>query len=160
MVRFLCKHKQFTGDCTDDMKNARFQKPVYHFHPPGIPPEKWCDFRIDFESGMTLKQIAEKYFCDQRTVRNCIIMNKSSYDLGKQYAPTKLQPYEEQIQTLYAQYTSEDHPGITRISRLITETISQSGYRGSERTVRNYLKKYLDRSASINHSECQHKSTD
>jgi hypothetical protein len=51
---------------------------------------------------MTLKQIAEKYHCDQRTVRTCILLNKSSGDLGKQNAPTKLQPY------IYTEYPSRE----------------------------------------------------
>ncbi len=82
------------------MKYAE-SKIKYQFHPPEIPRNRWCDFRRDFESGMTLKSIGMKYHCDQRTVRSCIILNKSSTELGRQYAPTKLEPYIPEIERLY-----------------------------------------------------------
>lgn len=37
--------------------------------PNSVPHSDWCDFRIDYESSMTLQQIGEKYCCDPRTVR-------------------------------------------------------------------------------------------
>ena len=87
------------------MKNicAKPVKPRYSFHPPDIRPHLRCDFRIDFDAGMTLKQIGDKYHCDQRTVRACILRNKSSAELGRQFAPTKLQPYFDEIDRLYQQ---------------------------------------------------------
>ncbi len=87
------------------MKNicAKPVKPRYSFHPPDIRPHLRCDFRIDFDAGMTLKQIGNKYHCDQRTVRACILRNKSSTELGRQFAPTKLQPYFDEIDRLYQQ---------------------------------------------------------
>lgn len=92
---------------------------------------------------MTLNQIAEKYHCDQRTVRTCILLNKSSSELGRQYAPTKLQPYMDEVEKLFQSIicqSSEKKPFSTlSISRQITDTIHEHGYTGSERTVRNYL---------------------
>ena len=118
-------------------------KPRFRFHPPDIGNRMPCDFRLDLNDGMTLKQIAEKYNCDQRTVRTCILLNKSSRDLGKQYAPTKLEPYIEEVGRLYQSLISQSSgqmPFSTlKISRQITEIISKHGYAGSERTVRNYL---------------------
>lgn len=73
----------------------------YRFQLPEIPRGCWCDFRRDFEAGMTLKSIGIKYHCDQRTVRSCIILNKSSAELGHQYAPTKLEPFIPEIERLY-----------------------------------------------------------
>lgn len=116
------------------------------FKLPNIQKEYWCDFRIDYEAGMTLKAIAEKYFCDPRTIRQCIIENKSSDELGKQMKPTKLAPYYQQVEDLYYWHVDSGSPafagnkGICKISREITEVLKTYGYTGSERTVRNYLK--------------------
>ena len=68
---------------------------------PDIPREAWCDFRKDFvEKNMTLIQLAQKYCCDPRTVRNCIQHNKSSFELGKKSTPTHMQLYEQQVREL------------------------------------------------------------
>ena len=94
---------------------------------------------------MTLKMIAEKYFCDPRTVRKCIMANKSSSEIGKQSEPTKLAAYVGQIDSLYQdfilmQQTLHKKSGICDISRKITRILADEGYTGSERTVRNYLR--------------------
>ena len=112
---------------------------------PQISSDKWCDFRIDYESGMTLKSIAEKYICDPRTVRRCLLNNKSSSELGSQTAPTKLSAYIDQIHMLFQEYTDQvvvsgNLTGICHISKKITQSLRMSGYKGSERTVRNYLR--------------------
>ena len=114
---------------------------------PDLPEGEWCDFRCDYESGMTLKDIAEKYFCDPRTVRRCIFANKSSSELGKQMELTKLAAFSEQIDSLYweivdAQDISKKKIGICDISRRITAELEAEGYTGSERTVRNYLRSH------------------
>ena len=118
-------------------------KSRFRFHPPDIGSRTPCDFRMDLDAGMTLKQIAEKYLCDQRTVRTCILLNKSSRELGKQYAPTKLEPFEEEVRTLYQSYKKQSSGQkeftTLKISRQITDIITDHGYTGSERTVRNYL---------------------
>ena len=119
------------------------------FQPPVIPQEEWCDFRIDYEAGMTLKDIADKYICDSRTVRKCILLNRSSKHIGEQIAPTRLYPFTDKIEELYATYKENEKQkahsaGICRISSFITEELRKEGYQGSERTVRNYLRqKYL-----------------
>ena len=88
--------------CYDSAREKRTGSKIrYRFQLPEIPHGCWCDFRRDFESGMTLKSIGIKYHCDQRTVRSCIILNKSSAELGHQYAPTKLEPYIPEIERLY-----------------------------------------------------------
>lgn len=88
--------------CYDTAREKRTGSKIrYRFQLPEIPRGCWCDFRRDFESGMTLKSIGIKYHCDQRTVRSCIILNKSSAELGRQYAPTKLEPYIPEIERLY-----------------------------------------------------------
>lgn len=119
------------------------------FYRPPIPKDEWCDFRLEYESGSTLKEIAEKHFCDPRTVRRCISSNKSSTELGRQTEPTKLAPYYDMIDTLFQQIIidkeadpgSDNKVGICEISRIITQQLISQGYTGSERTVRNYLRK-------------------
>ena len=71
---------------------------------PPLPSEEWCDFRKDYESGMTMKAIADKYICDPRTVKKCLLQNKSSKELGRQTAPTKLAPYMSTIDRLFQEY--------------------------------------------------------
>ena len=82
-------------------KRQKRQKNSIRFQMPDLPPEMWCDFRIDLaEKHMTLTELAAKYSCDPRTVRACIQCNKSSSELGKQSVPTKIQIYESHIRNL------------------------------------------------------------
>ena len=105
---------------------------------PDIPPSQRCDFRRDYDSGMTLKAIGQKYHCDPRTVRRCLQTNRSSTELGHQMAPTKLAPYLPLLENLISK--NENPPTICRLSREITAALQGAGYTGSERTVRNYLR--------------------
>ena len=113
---------------------------------PELPVDAWCDFRRDYEAGMTLKQIADKYVCDPRTIRKCIISNRGSTELGRRTAPTKLTAFAVQVDALYEELitavlcTGAGKPGICDLSRTVTEKLQQAGYTGSERTVRNYLR--------------------
>lgn len=111
-----------------------------------IPDSEWCDFRRDYESGMTLKKIAEKYCCDPRTVKRCIRENKPSSRLGEQTEPTKIAGFTDQIDMRYWQIISDQKDlqkkaGICEISKTITAEIKMEGYTGGERTVRDYLRK-------------------
>ena len=126
------------------------------FQPPDLSPEKWCDFRQEYESGLSLKAIAQIHLCDPRTVRICIIHNRGSQELGRQTAPTKLAPFAEMIDTLLQKYSASEpdckpsktlvkrKTGICALSQMITLDLKKIGYSGSERTVRNYLRnKYM-----------------
>ena len=115
-------------------------KPRYTFNPPTLYAQPPCDFRMDFDAGMTLKQIAARYHCDQRTVRTCILLNKSSSELGRQYAPTKIAPFAAEAESLYWKMTQKEAIPLTQASRKITMILAERGYTGSERTIRNYLK--------------------
>lgn len=113
---------------------------------PDIPESEWCDFRRDYESGMTFKRIAEKYLCDPRTVKKCIRENKPSSRLGEQTGPTKIAGFTDQIDARFRQLISEKRSlsmkvGICEISSTITDEIRKKGYTGGERTVRDYLRK-------------------
>ena len=132
----MCKEKKIIYNRTTQSRRLQ---------PPDIPKKEWSDFRCDYESGMTLKMIAEKYLCDPRTVRKSIMSNKSSSEIGKQSEPTKLAAYVERIDSLYQDFiliqrVSHMKSGICDISRKITRILSDEGYTGSERTVRNYLR--------------------
>lgn len=105
---------------------------------PDIPEWKKCDYRHDYDAGMSISQIAEKYYCDRRTVRTALIHNHSSKQLGKRKKPTILSKYEQRIFTLWNE--NKEKTSLLSISKSITETIGEEGYTGKERTVRNYLK--------------------
>ena len=115
------------------------------FPMPDIPRELWCDFRIDFvEKGMTLTQLAEKYYCDPRTVRSCIQHNKSSFQLGKKSTPTRIQVYEKQVRELLIHNLKELPPHVSTVyglSHYLYPLLMEKGYQGSERTLRNHLQK-------------------
>jgi len=133
----MCKEKQIVYD-----KSIRTSR----LHLPKIPMDEWCDFRLDYESGMNLKMIAEKYMCDPRTVKRCLFTNKSSDNLGKQTEPTKIAAFADAVNSLYKEYVSESRRAdtgcirICDISRKITAELQSCGYTGTERTVRNYLR--------------------
>ena len=131
----MCKEK-----IIDNRTRQRERIPL-----PDIPEDQWCDFRRDYESGMTFKKIAEKYVCDSRTVKSCILNNKSSTELGSQRKPTKIAAFVDLIDTEYREIVfdqnfNSEESGICEISERITEVLKQNGYIGGERTVRNYLR--------------------
>jgi len=131
----MCKEK-----IIDNRTRQRERIPL-----PDIPTDQWCDFRRDYESGMTFKKIAEKYVCDSRTVKSCILNNKSSNELGSQRKPTKIASFVDLIDTEYQEIVfgksfASEEIGICEISERITELLKQNGYTGGEKTVRNYLR--------------------
>ena len=105
---------------------------------PDLPKEKWCDFRIDYETGMTLKEIGAKYICDPRTVKRNLQLNIGSTRIGYRHTPTILAPYLSLIDHYLKIH--DDHSGICRASDQLTKQLRDAGYTGSERTVRNYLR--------------------
>ena len=106
---------------------------------PNIPPEEWCDYRRDYEAGLSLECIAQKYGCDHQTVRNAIIKNKGSCDIGKKTTPRKISDYTREIDRLIELYCKDHGLSMLRLSTQITSELKKSGYPGSERTVRNHL---------------------
>ena len=131
----MCKEK-----IIDNRTRQRERIPL-----PDYPESEWCDFRRDYEAGMTFKKIAEKYCCDPRTVKRCIWYNKASTELGSQTKPKKIAAFVDLIDTEYqeivfGQSFASEEIGICEISERITEALKQNGYTGGERTVRNYLR--------------------
>lgn len=96
-----------------------------------LPPEQWCDMRQDYEAGLTAHAIGQRYCCDERTAMRCILNNVASHEIGKQLAPTILDPYKELIDRIL----HAEPAGAGDICRFIQAL----GYTGSERTVRNYV---------------------
>ena len=77
---------------------SRRSKSAARFTLPDLPREQWCDFRIAYEEGnRTLVQLAEEYMCDPRTVKACILRNKSSSSLGKKSVPTQIDLCKDEI---------------------------------------------------------------
>ncbi|MBQ8162069.1 MAG: hypothetical protein IJ083_15185 [Clostridia bacterium] len=112
---------------------------------PDIPKDAWCDFRRAYEGGMTLAAIAEKFHCDPRTVRRCILENRSSQALGQQTAPRKLDGYQEQLRVCVRRMRDDEDgmPGVLAVARKAFEELSQAGYRGGLRTVQNQVSAML-----------------
>ena len=127
-----------TLDLTRPKRNVRFSM-------PDLPRELWCDFRVDYvENHMTLVQLAEKYYCDPRTVKNCIRHNKSSFELGKKTTPTRIQVHDKHIKELVIEneaFIFSDITSIYGLSQYLYPMMQENGYSGSERTLRNYLQK-------------------
>lgn len=109
---------------------------------PDLPKEQWSDFRADYESGLTMTEIASKYHCDSRTVSKALHLNRGSSDFGKRIQPKKLEPHEETIAKLVCQTT--EYKSLLKLSRRITAELQKEGYSGGERTVRNYLQTRSD----------------
>ena len=117
----MCKEKLI-----DNRTRERERLPL-----PDYPESEWCDFRRDYESGMTFKKIAEKYCCDPRTVKKCIWYNKSSAELGSQRKPTKIAAFVDLIDSEYRgiildQNFNSEESGICEISERITEVLKQN----------------------------------
>ena len=110
---------------------------------PDLPRARWCDFRIKYiEQHMTLRELADEYMCDPRTVRACLIHNKSSSSLGKKTVPTRIDLCRDEIRDLLEQELPvlPDHiRSIYQLSRYLFPLLRERGYTGSERTLRNYL---------------------
>lgn len=113
------------------------------FHLPDLPREEWCDFRIKYsEQNRTLVQLAEEYMCDPRTVRSCLLHNKSSKSLGKKTVPTRIDMFRDEIREVLEQELPRlpaDISSVYQLSRYLLPILQEKGYTGSERTLRNYL---------------------
>ena len=104
---------------------------------PDIPQDQWSDFRVDFENGISLKDIASKHHCDPRTVKAALPRNRGSADFGKWAFPKKLEAHMDSSSRVID--SSPPFRTLTNLSHHITAEIQKEGYTGGERTVRNYL---------------------
>ena len=75
---------------------------------PDLPREQWCDIRTSYiEKDLTLSELAEIYRCDSRTIKACLIRNKSSKSLGKKSTPTRIDLCRNELQDLLRQHLQE-----------------------------------------------------
>lgn len=125
------------------MTNPNPRRSSARFTMPDLPKSQWCDIRTTYiEKNLTLSELADIYKCDARTIKACLIRNKSSSALGKKSTPKRIDPYKDDLQILIAQHLQqlpEDVHSIYQLSRHLLPLLKEQGYRGSERTLRNYL---------------------
>ena len=125
------------------MTNSNTKRSSARFTLPDLPRHQWCDIRTAYiEKNLSLSALAEIYQCDARTIKSCLIRNKSSGALGKKSTPTRIDPFKEDLQDLltrHLQQLPEDIHSIYQLSRHLLPLLEECGYRGSERTLRNYL---------------------
>lgn len=124
--------------------NPKMQKrSSVRFTLPDLPKSQWCDMRRAYiEKNLTLSELAKIYNCDARTVKACLIQNKSSSALGKKSTPTRIDPVKNELQELLTRHLEqlpEDIHSIYQLSRHLLPLLKECGYRGSERTLRNFL---------------------
>ena len=124
--------------------NPKLQKrSSVRFTLPDLPKSQWCDMRSAYiEKNLTLSELAKIYKCDARTVKACLMRNKSSGALGKKSTPTRIDPFRDELQELLARHLEQLPEDIHSIYQLICHLLpllKECGYRGSERTLRNYL---------------------
>jgi hypothetical protein len=80
--------------------------------------------------------------CDPRTVKSCIVRNKSSHSLGKQSVPTRIDLCKDEIRETLLQTLPElpdSIRSIYQLSNYLLPVLREKGYKGGERTLRNYL---------------------
>ena len=110
---------------------------------PDLPRNQWCDIRTSYiEKDLTLSELAEIYRCDSRTIKACLIRNKSSKSLGKKSTPTRIDLCRNELQDLLRQHLRElpeDVHSVYQLSCYLLPLLKERGYSGSERTLRNYL---------------------
>ena len=108
------------------------------FQVPDIPEEQWCEARSLLENGMTLSQISQRLHCDPRTIKACILRNSDHLD--RKNMPRIMEPYEEFVRQLLSSGEFNSITSFGRISKIIYRLLKeQTDYKGSEKTVRNYL---------------------
>lgn len=125
------------------MTNPNPRRSSARFILPDLPKSQWCDIRTTYiEKNLTLSELADIYKCDARTIKACLIRNKSSGALGKKSTPTRIDPFKDDLQSLieqHLQHLPEDIHSIYQLSRHLMPLLNDCGYTGSERTLRNYL---------------------
>ena len=125
------------------MTNPNHRRSSARFTLPDLPKSQWCDIRTTYiEKNLTLSELADIYKCDARTIKACLIRNKSSGALGKKSTPTRIDPFKDDLQSLieqHLQHLPESIHSIYQLSRHLMPLLNDCGYTGSERTLRNYL---------------------
>ena len=131
------------GDSSENTTKTNPGRSAARFKMPDLPRDLWCDFRIEYvDKNKTLVQLAREYMCDPRTVKSCIVRNKSSHSLGKQSVPTRIDLCRDEILETLLQTLPElpdSVRSIYQLSNYLLPVLREKGYKGGERTLRNYL---------------------
>lgn len=94
-----------------------------------IPEALWCEARVLYiKKQMTVREIANVFHCDVRTVSRMIRENQERDEIGKQRTPNKIDAYKEAIGLLL---TGEQFKGMHQISAVadaLFEELQPQGY--------------------------------
>ena len=143
MVTSPLRKSRSKTDTQDPRIKGTPRRSTAHFTLPDLPREQWCDIRTSYiEKNLTLSELAEIYRCDSRTIKSCLIRNKSSKSFGKKSTPTRIDLCKNELQDLLRQHLHQlpdDVHSIYQLSCYLLPLLKECGYNGSERTLRNYL---------------------
>ena len=125
------------------MTTSNPRRSTARFTMPDLPRQQWCDIRLTYiERNLTLSELADLYKCDSRTIKACLIRNKSSKSIGKKSTPTRIDLCRSELKellSLHLQELPEDIHSVYALSSHLYPLLKEKGYTGSERTLRNYL---------------------
>ena len=97
--------------------------------------------RLLYESGKTITEIARIIGCDRRTAARLIKENLDISDIGKWHSEnTKLYRYIGLIRSCI-DTEMRKHSSLLSFSKYLFHRLKKEGYTGSERTIRNYLRR-------------------
>ena len=103
------------------MTNPNPRRSSARFTLPDLSKSQWCVIRTTYiEKNLTLSELADIYKCDARTIKACLIRNKSSGALGKKSTSTHIDPFKDNLQSLieqHLQHLPEDIHSIYQLSR-------------------------------------------
>ena len=125
------------------MTTSNPRRSTARFAMPDLPRHQWCDIRLTYiERNLTLSELADLYKCDSRTIKACLIRNKSSKSVGKKSTPTRIDLCRSELKELlssHLQKLPEDVHSVYALSAQLYPLLKERGYTGNERTLRNYL---------------------
>lgn len=107
-----------------------------------IPEAEWCEARILYiTKQMTVKEIADVFHCDIRTVSRMIRDNREPAEIGKQRTPYKIDAYKEVIELFLKSDQFKGMYQISTVADTLLEVLQPQGYSGSAKTIERHLRK-------------------
>ncbi len=108
------------------------------FQMPKMPAGQWCIARRLREDGLTLQQIGDRFGCDPRTAKACILRN--SDELDRRNTPGVIAPYEDFLLKALASGIVEAGQSVRAMTQTLYRLLRErTDYPGGERTLRAYL---------------------
>ena len=102
-------------------------------------PEPLSKPRKLYESGMSVVQVAEALGCDRRTAAKLIRENREMEEIGKwDSSHKKISAFLPDIDA-FLKSNMKDQRSLHSLSQAVYMHVSEKGYEGSERTIRNHL---------------------